>query len=138
MLHHHLTGPMGVSPHNTSYKSFASWFMNVLALCSVVSVFFLFFLFWCGKNIFESYCNWLKIVTELAGLYRDLKTRCIMVMITITVTTRPNLSTNRMVYASCVHAFVVHFIKLTFDSNANMWQMFSTCMFPNILCFLFT
>ena len=24
VLHHHLTGPMGVSPHNTSYKSFAS------------------------------------------------------------------------------------------------------------------
>ena len=24
MPHHHLTGPMGVSPHNTSYKSLAS------------------------------------------------------------------------------------------------------------------
>ena len=38
--HRHLTGPMGVSPLNTSYKSFASWSMNVLALYVVLSVFF--------------------------------------------------------------------------------------------------
>ena len=43
-----------------------------------------------------------------------------MVMITITVTISPNLSTNRTVYASCMYTFVVHFIKLTFDFNANM------------------
>ena len=24
------------------------------------------------------------------------------------------------------------------DGSYNMWQMFSTCMFPNILCFLLT
>ena len=44
------------------------------------------------------------------------------------------------VYASCVRTFVVHFVKLTFNFNANMSQMFNmcTCMFPNILCFLFT
>ena len=24
VLHHHLTGPLGVSPHNTSYKSFSN------------------------------------------------------------------------------------------------------------------
>ena len=39
--HHHLTGPMGISSHNTSYKSFANWLMNVLTLYLVVSVFFL-------------------------------------------------------------------------------------------------
>ena len=79
VLHHHLTGPMGVSPHNTSYKSFASWFMNVLA-------------FGVNKSSFESYHIWLKIGT-VAVLYRDLKTWCIMAMITMTITTRPNLST---------------------------------------------
>ena len=34
--------------------------------------------------------------------------------------TSPNLSTNRTVYVLCVRTFAVHFVKLTFDFNANM------------------
>ena len=30
--HHHLIGPLGVSPHNTPCKRFVSWLMNDLAL----------------------------------------------------------------------------------------------------------
>ena len=41
--HSHLTGSMGVSPHSTSYKSFASSLTNVLALYLVKSLFIRFF-----------------------------------------------------------------------------------------------
>ena len=57
-------------------------------------------------------------------------------MITMTPTTSPNLSTNRTVSVLCVHTFVVHFVKFTFDFDANTQEMVS--MFPNISCFLFT
>ena len=57
-------------------------------------------------------------------------------MITMTPTTSPNLSTNRTVSILCVRTFVVHFVKFTFDFNANKQEMVS--MFPNISCFLFT
>ena len=49
-----------------------------------------------------------------------MKAWFIMVMITTTTTTSPNLSTNRTVYALCVRPVVVHFFKLTVDFYANM------------------
>ena len=120
--HHHLTGPMGVSPHNTSYKSFASWLMNVLVLYLVVSIFF-----FCLKVtiIFNS-----KLLSTVVGLRRDLKTWCVMVLITMITTTSPNLSTNKTVYISCVCTFVVHFLPISLQTcNEGLVCFLISCVF---------
>ena len=88
--------------------------MNVFALYLIVGI-----CFFGVKKIFLKVTLFISVVT-VVGLYRDLKTWCVMVLITMTTTISPNLSTNRKVCASCEGTFVVHFVKLTVDFYANM------------------